>query len=217
MFITFEGPEGSGKTSQITLLSAFLREQGYAVVTTREPGGTLIGDEIRACVHNVNNTNMAPVTEMLLYSASRAQLVAELIRPSLAAGNIVLCDRFADSTIAYQGYGRNLNLDDLRQVTRIATGDLMPDLTFLLDIEVERGLARREVGGLEMNRLDLETVAFHQRVRQGYHQMAAQEPERWVVINADRPQPVVQKALRQQVLARLRVAENSAVSASIGD
>ncbi|MCA9901208.1 MAG: dTMP kinase, partial [Anaerolineales bacterium] len=134
MFVTFEGPEGSGKSSQIVLLASFLQENGFTVVRTREPGGTPIGNEIRACVHNVANTAMTPVAEMLLYSASRAQHVGELIRPSLTAGKIVLCDRFADSTIAYQGYGRGLDLAQLHQVTQIATGGLQPDLTFLLDI-----------------------------------------------------------------------------------
>ena len=203
MFITFEGPEGSGKSSQIALLAPFLRQQGFAVVTTREPGGTPIGDEIRTCVHNVANTTMTPIAEMLLYSASRAQLVGELIRPSLESGHIVLCDRYADSTIAYQGYGRGLNLDHLRQVTQIATGGLQPTLTFLLDIDVERGLARRTGGGLEMNRLDLETVQFHQRVRDGSHQLVADDPERWVVIDADRPVTAVQQELQTKILACL--------------
>ncbi|VAW30504.1 Thymidylate kinase, partial [hydrothermal vent metagenome] len=196
MFITFEGPEGSGKSSQIKLLAAFLQAQGLSVVTTREPGGTPIGDEIRVCVHNVANTAMTPIAEMLLYSASRAQLVETLIRPSLAAGHIVLCDRFADSTIAYQGYGRGLNLDHLRQVTKIATGGLQPTLTFLLDIDVKRGLARRTGGGLEMNRLDLETVHFHQRVREGYHQLMMAEPDRWVVLDAERPLATIQADLQ---------------------
>jgi len=203
MFITLEGPEGSGKSSQIGLLAAFLREQGYDVVQTREPGGTRIGDQIRHCLHDVTNTEMTAVTEVLLYAASRAQHVAELIRPALAAGQVVLCDRFADSTLAYQGYGRGLNLDDLLALTRIATGGLKPHLTLLLDIDVERGLARRQVGGEEMNRLDLEAVSFHQRVRQGYHTLATAEPERWVVVNADRPVAVVQADLCTAVLARL--------------
>src|SRR5690606_27074276 len=185
LFITFEGPEGSGKSSQIALLASFLQQRGFSVVTTREPGGTPIGDEIRACVHNVANTAMTPTAEMLLYSASRAQLVGQVIRPSLAAGQMVLCDRFADSTIAYQGYGRGLNLEQLHQVTLIATGGLQPDITFLLDIDVEHGLARRTGGGLEMNRLDLEAVQFHQRVRDGYHQLAMVNPARWVVVDAD--------------------------------
>ena len=204
MFVTFEGPEGSGKSSQIALLASFLQQRGFSVITTREPGGTVIGDEIRACVHNVANTAMTPMAEMLLYSASRAQLVAELIRPSLAAGHIVLCDRFADSTIAYQGYGRGLDLIQLHQVTEIATGGLKPALTFLLDIEVEQGLARRTGGGLEMNRLDLETVQFHQRVRDGYHQLVKAEPSRWVVVNAERPLAAVQKDLQKELLARLK-------------
>ncbi len=204
MFVTFEGPEGSGKSSQIALLAPFLQEQGYSVITTREPGGTPIGDEIRACVHNVANTAMTPVAEMLLYSASRAQHVGELIRPSLAAGHIVLCDRFADSTIAYQGYGRGLDLAQLHQVTTIATGGLQPDITFLLDVDVEQGLARRTGGGLEMNRLDLEAVQFHQRVRDGYHALAATDPARWIVVNAERPLPVIQQELRIKLLAQLR-------------
>lgn len=204
MFITFEGPEGSGKSSQIDLLAAFLQAEGFAVITTREPGGTPIGDEIRACVHNVANAEMTPLAEMLLYSASRAQLVETVIRPSLAKGHIVLCDRYADSTIAYQGYGRGLNLTHLRQVTEIATGGLQPSLTFLLDIDVERGLARRTCGGLEMNRLDLETVHFHQRVRAGYHQMVLADPVRWIIVDADRPLAAIQADLQTIVLAHLR-------------
>ena len=186
MFITFEGPEGSGKTSQIGMVADHLRAQGLTVITTREPGGTPIGDQIRACLHDVANTAMAAETEVLLYAASRAQLVRELIRPALVAGYVVLCDRFADSTMAYQGYGRGLDRGQLRLLTAVATGGLQPDLTILLDIDVERGLARRADNAEEMNRLDLETVAFHQQVRQGYHQLAALEPDRWRVIDADR-------------------------------
>lgn len=204
MFVTFEGPEGSGKSSQIALLAPYLQEQGFTIVTTREPGGTPIGDEIRACVHNVANTAMTPIAEMLLYSASRAQHVGELIRPSLASGHIVLCDRFADSTIAYQGYGRGLNLDQLHQVTQIATEGLQPDITFLLDVDVEQGLARRTGGGLEMNRLDLETVQFHQRVREGYHAMAKTDPARWIIVNAERPLSIIQEELRTKIVERLR-------------
>lgn len=203
MFVTFEGPEGSGKSSQITLLSAFLQQQGFAVVATREPGGTAVGDEIRACLHDVKHVSMTAVAEMLLYSASRAQLVHEVIRPALAAGQIVLCDRFSDSTIAYQGYGRGLDLADLGRITRLATGGLRPDLTFLLDIDVERGLARRTAGGVEMNRLDLEQVNFHRRVRRGYGELAAAEPARWHIVDADRAVEVVQAEIREVVVERL--------------
>jgi dTMP kinase len=204
MFITLEGPEGSGKSSQIQRLHEYLQAQGMATRLTREPGGTTIGDEIRACVHNVQNTAMCPEAELLLYSASRAQLVREVIRPSLAAGLVVLCDRFYDSTLAYQGYGRGLDLNALRHITDFATGGLKPDLTLLLDIDVEVGLARRTGGGVEMNRLDLETVAFHQRVREGYHQLAAQEPARWVIVDAARPPEAVQDDLRAIIINRLR-------------
>ena len=199
MFISFEGPEGSGKTSQIRLLAAFLREQGCGVTVTREPGGTRIGDQIRTCLHDVANQEMVPTAEFLLYSASRAQLVGELIRPALAAGGVVLCDRYADSSLAYQGYGRGLDLQDLITITAIATGGLKPDLTFFFFFDVERGLARRRLGGEEMNRLDLESVRFHERVRAGYHALAAQEPHRWRLVNADRPVEEVQADLQQVV------------------
>ena len=206
MFITFEGPEGSGKSTQIKLLTTYLQNKGWSVITTREPGGTTIGDQIRACLHDVNNTAMTPAAELLLYSASRAQLVGELIRPALAEGKIVLCDRYADSTLAYQGYGRGLDLDALHQITRFATGGLQPDLTLLLDLDVETGLARRQQGGEEMNRLDREAVAFHQRVRQGYFQLVQTDRKRWVVIDADRPVEAVQTEIRELVRGRIRQA-----------
>jgi dTMP kinase len=206
MFITFEGPEGSGKSTQIKLLTTYLQNKGWSVITTREPGGTPIGDQIRACLHDVNNTAMTPSAELLLYSASRAQLVGELIRPALAQGQIVLCDRYADSTLAYQGYGRGLDLASLHQITHFATGGLQPDLTLLLDLDVEAGLARRQSGGEEMNRLDREAVAFHQRVRQGYFQLVQADPQRWVVIDADRPVEAVQVEIRELVRGRIRQA-----------
>lgn len=205
MFITFEGPDGSGKTTQIALLAAFLREQGRRVVTTREPGGTDIGNQIRNCLHDVRNVSMTPAAEILLYSASRAQLVQEVIRPALATGAIVICDRFADSTMAYQGYGRGLDLDDLAYITRFATDDLHPDLTFLLDLDVAAGLERRTVGGDEMNRMDLQETGFYRRVRDGYLQMVAAQPQRWVVVDADRVVDEVQETIRDAVCRRLKL------------
>lgn len=202
MLITFEGLDGSGKTTQLALLASYLQERGIDFVRTREPGGTPIGDQIRGCLHDVANTAMAPATEILLYSASRAQLVAEIIRPALASGAIVLCDRYADSTIAYQGYGRGLDLDALTFITRFATGGLRPELTLLFDIDPQRGLNRRTTHGDEINRMDLQTVAFYQRVRDGYAALAAAEPERWVVIAADRDVDVVQADVRRIVRAR---------------
>ncbi|MCP4425092.1 MAG: dTMP kinase [Chloroflexi bacterium] len=203
MFITFEGPEGSGKSSQIPLLAAFLRRQGLDVIATREPGGTFIGDQIRDVLHDVANTAMDATAELLLYSASRAQLVGELVRPALAEGKIILCDRFADSTLAYQGYGRNLDLTSLRTITQFAIGGLKPDLTLLLDIDVKRGLNRRRDGNEEMNRLDLEALHFHQRVREGYHELALMEPERWVIVDADRSIEAVQADLQRIIWERL--------------
>lgn len=207
MFITFEGPDGSGKTTQIALLADFLHERGFSVLTTREPGGTIIGDQIRACLHDVRNTDMTAAAEILLYSASRAQLVQETIRPALADGHIVLCDRFADSTLAYQGYGRGLDLDDLIYITRFATDDLRPDLTFLLDLDAEAGLQRRETGGEEINRMDMQSASFYRRVRDGYRKMAEDEPERWIVLDADRPVDAIQCDIRDVVAERLNLRQ----------
>lgn len=188
LFITFEGPDGSGKSTQIDLVGEYLRRLGYRVFCTREPGGTSIGDQIRKILHDVGNTEMAARAEILLYSASRAQLVEQVILPRLAQGEIVLCDRYADSTYAYQGYGRQLDFDTLRLITRFATQALIPDLTIYLDLAVEEGLRRKErantAGQGEWNRMDRLEVEFHQRVRDGYLEMARTEPERWLVVAA---------------------------------
>ena len=205
MFITFEGPEGSGKSTQIRLLAAWLRAQGVKVVMTREPGGTAIGDQIRGVLHDVGNTAMSASAEILLYSASRAQIVSERITPALTAGKVVLCDRYFDSTYAYQGYGRGLDLDSLKLITEFATGGLTPDVTFMLDIDVERGIARRVDNDEEMNRLDLEAIEFHQRVRQGYYALIDLSPARWQVIDADRPIEVIQTELRERCAALLKL------------
>ncbi len=202
MFITLEGPDGSGKTTQARLLAHWLQEEGHPVVLVREPGGTTIGERIREVLHDPAHTGMSPWTEVFLYCAARAQLVAEIIRPALAAGQTVLCDRYADSTLAYQGYGRGLDLDALRLVLYLATGGLTPDLTFCLDISPEEGLARRRAGGGEWNRLDQETVDFHRRVRTGYLELAGLEPQRWIVVDAARPVDAVQADLRALLQAR---------------
>jgi dTMP kinase len=203
MFITLEGPDGSGKTSHMKPLAEWLEGQGCRVHTAREPGGTAISEQIRAVIHDLKNTEMHPHTETLLYQAARAQLVEQVIRPKLAEGWIVLCDRYADSTLAYQGYGHQQNLDEVRALVRYATGGLLPDLTLLLDMDVETGLSRRQKGGGEWNRLDAYQFAFHRRVREGYLELVKQEPERWVVVDAGRSWDEVQDALRKKILERI--------------
>ena len=207
IFITFEGPDGSGKTTQIELLADCLQADGFEVLKTREPGGTGIGDQVRTVLHNVTNTAMVSEAEILLYSASRAQLVGQLIRPALVRGTVVLCDRYADSTIAYQGYGRGLDLAALRQITTFATGGLTPDLTIYLDCPVEEGLNRKQralaLGEGEWNRLDQEPVKFHRRVRQGYLALAAAEPDRWLVLDAVRSIEEIQREIREAVTSVL--------------
>ncbi len=202
MFITFEGSEGSGKTSQLAPLVEYLRAQGYAVFATREPGGTPIGDKIRAILLDLGHTEMHKRTEILLLQASRAQLVEQVIRPRLQAGEIVLCDRYADSSLAYQGYGYGIDPEVIRPLVEFATCGLKPDLTLLLDVEVEEGL-RRKARGREWNRLDAYTIDFYQRVRQGYLQLAQADPQRWVVLDANRPLDMVQAEIRQVVMERL--------------
>ena len=187
MFITFEGPDGGGKTTQVAMTVETLKARGHNVLLTREPGGTDIGNQIRHVLHDMKNHAMHPRTELLMYSASRAQIVEEVIKPHMAKGGLVICDRFFDSTYAYQGYGHGLDLNQLKLITEFATGGLKPDLTVLLDIAPEDSLQRRlsslDKGG-EWNRLDAMAIDFHKRVRDGYHALVAADPERWVVVNA---------------------------------
>ncbi|MFP4345951.1 MAG: dTMP kinase [Anaerolineales bacterium] len=196
LFLTLEGPEGSGKSTQLPLLVSWLEEEGYAVLHTREPGGTEISERIRDLLHDPAHTKMTARAEILLYSAARAQHVEERIRPALEEGRIVLCDRFFDSTYAYQGYGRGLSLEDLRTITRFATDGLVPDVTLYLDLEPEVGLGRRRSGGGEMNRLDREALDFHRRVRLGYLKLAAADPDRWLTLDAGGRIEEVQETIR---------------------
>ncbi|MFP4395191.1 MAG: dTMP kinase [Anaerolineales bacterium] len=202
LFITLEGPDGSGKTTQLRLLVQWLKELGHTPVVTREPGGTAIGEEVRALLHDCARTEMAPTAEILLYSASRAQLVAQVIRPALRQGKLVLCDRYFDSTYAYQGYGRGLSLADLRAITTFATGGLMPDLTLYLDVTPEIGLQRRSQSGEALNRLDREALDFHRRVREGYLELASLA-DRWRIIDATGSVTGVQTELREALREHL--------------
>jgi dTMP kinase len=199
MFITLEGPEGSGKTSHIPHLVEYLHGKGYTVFSTREPGGTSIGEQIRHVIHDLKNVEMHPRTETLLYQAARAQIVEQVIKPRLSAGEIVISDRYFDSTIAYQGHGHQQDLEQVRALVNYATAGLVPDLTILLDLDVEIGLKRKKKDN-EWNRLDAYTLEFHQRVRAGYLEMAMAEPKRWVVVDASQAWDVVQKDLRNRIL-----------------
>lgn len=203
MFITLEGPEGSGKTSQMPLLAEYLSDLGYEVLTTREPGGTPISDQIREVLMSMKNQEMHPRTEILLFLAARAQLVEQEIKPALQNGKIVLCDRYGDSTLAYQGYGHGLDLQILRQMLHFATDGIKPDLTLLLDLDVEAGLKRKKSSS-EWNRTDAYEVALHKRVRAGYLQLASEEPWRWVKIDAMQDKAQVQEAMRAAIAARLK-------------
>lgn len=210
LFVTFEGPEGCGKTTQVRLLAERLRARGYDVLTTREPGGTRIGDQIRAILLNPAHTEMVPAAEILLFSAARAQIVHEVILPHLQRGGIVLCDRFADSTLAYQGYGHGLNSDVLRVITAFATAGLTPDVTFYLDIPVEEGLRRKaQAGQAEWNRMEQRELAYHQRVQDGYRQLIATEPTRWVVIDAGKSIEDIHMQVMQEVERRLAVCQDT--------
>ena len=207
MFITFEGPEGSGKSTQIALLCQALRDQGLDVLQTREPGGTPIAEQIRDVIHNTGNTAMLPSAEALLYSAARAQHVAEKVVPALAEGTIVISDRYAQSTLAYQGYGHGLDLENLGAITQFATGGLQPDLIIYLDLPIEDGLGRklrdREQGKGEWNRMDQLEADFHRRVRQGYLLMAGADPGRWLIIDASLDIDTIHATILDSVERRL--------------
>ena len=179
LFITLEGGEGSGKSTQAQALKALLEGAGRSVTVTREPAGCPLGQRVRGLL-NDRSLKLDARSEFLLFAAARAQHVAEVIRPALDRGEVVICDRFGDSSVAYQGYGRGLDLEDVREANRMATQGLVPDLTVLLDVPVETGLGRK-AGEKAPDRIGQEGAQFHERVRQGYLAMAAQEPDRFLV------------------------------------
>ena len=200
--LTFEGGEGGGKGTQIEGLVAHLRSLGYPVTQTHEPGGTRIGDAVRRILLDPDHRGMDGRTELLLYEASRAQLLREVIHPALAQGHVVVCDRFSDSTTVYQGYARGIALAVITQLNTITTGGLRPDCTVLLDLDPGIGLQRIQERA-HLDRVEAEGLAFHQRVRQGYRMLAAEEPERFLVIDASQPPDRIQTALRTAAVTRL--------------
>lgn len=208
LFLTFEGGEGSGKTTQLTALLAFLRAAGHDAIATRDPGGTPIGKQIRRILLDRQNARLTGIAELFLYEASRAQLVQEVIRPALAQGRIVLCDRFTDSTVAYQGHARGLDLDLIARLNAVASDGLRPDLTFLLDLDPEVGLARATQRPMapdtRPDRIEEELLSFHQRVRSGYRAIAAAEPERVIVLGATGSVGEIESQIRRRVEVLLR-------------
>lgn len=202
MFITLEGIEGSGKSTQMDNVRSYLKKRGREVVVTREPGGTLIGKSLRAILLNPANRQIDPLTELFLYEADRAEHVRKIILPALAEGRTVLCDRFYDATVVYQGYARGQDMELIRQIHRIVLGTLTPDLTILLDVPPEIGLARAwaqiKTGGRagEESRFEEETIAFHHKIRAGYLDIARLEPDRFCVIDASKDSLTVQSAIR---------------------
>lgn len=219
--MTLEGPDGAGKTTQAALLVEHLRAAGHEVVALREPGGTAIGEQIRSLLIDPRHAELAPRTEMLLFAASRAQLVVEVIGPALARGRIVVCERYLDASLAYQGVARGLGVDLVRAVNDAATGGLRPDLTLLLDLDPETGLRRarsasagpRAEGWEGGDRMERETLAFHARVREGFLALARIEPQRIRVVDARRPVVDVQREITAAVDGLLR-AERRAGGAS---
>jgi dTMP kinase len=205
MFITFEGGEGSGKSTAIRKIVAQLEKEGHEVVLTREPGGTPISEEIRSVILDKKNTDMDPRTEALLYAASRRQHIVQKIIPALKAGKIVLCDRYLDSSLAYQGGARGLGIDNVLNVNLFATEGLEPDLTLLFDIKPEVGLARIAANsGREVNRLDVEKLPFHDKVRAAFLELAKRYPNRYFIIDASQSVDAVYKAAYHEIEARLK-------------
>ncbi|ABS20400.1 dTMP kinase [Bacillus cytotoxicus] len=204
LFVTIEGPEGSGKSTLITKLLPYFENKGQKVIATREPGGIAISEEIRTILHKKEYTTMEARTEALLYAAARRQHLVEKVMPALEADQLVLCDRFIDSSLAYQGYARGLGIDKVYEMNRFATEDCMPSLTIYLDIAPEVGLARIEKDAArEVNRLDMESIAFHRLVREGYLQIVERFKDRIVVVNADQPMENVVEEVIQLIESKL--------------
>jgi dTMP kinase len=203
LFVTFEGGEGSGKTTQLERLAVRLKAQGVEVLVTREPGGTPLAESIRGLLLDPEHVP-GPMAEALLMEAARAEVVAKVIRPALETGRVVLCDRYGDSTLAYQGAGRGLDSDLLASLNRAATGGLVPDLTLLFDLDPSTGVARREGSSGPLNRLDQEPIEFHRRVRAGYLELASREPLRFVVLDAALPADRLEDQVWKTVEGRLQ-------------
>ncbi len=202
-FITFEGIEGSGKSTQTGLLASHLREEGFDIVVTREPGGTRIGEEIRNITHDRESVDLTAAAEAYLMAASRAQHVREIIKPALSAGKIVICDRYIDSSLAYQGYGRQLGEKMIENLNELALESCLPDLTILLDVSLEAGFARRN-HTQKIDRLDLQQKDFYQRVSEGYHKLAEKYKNRFLVIDSSQPIEKVADQIWQDVKKRLK-------------
>lgn len=204
MFITLEGPEGSGKTTAVEAAVKKLTEMGYQIVRTREPGGTPISEQIRNVILDKENTAMDPRTEALLYAASRRQHLVEKVWPAIKEGKIVICDRYLDSSLAYQGGARNLGIENILNINLFATENTWPDLTLLFDLDPKIGLERiSRNANREVNRLDLEKLDFHNKVRNTFLELAKRYPERFVIIDASKSQEEVAKATLDAILSRL--------------
>ena len=197
LFITFEGGEGSGKSVQARAIHRRLSQLNIPVLLTHEPGGTPLGKKIAQLLKWAQDIDISPIAELLLFNASRAQLITEVIRPDLESGRVVICDRYADSTTAYQSYGRGLDLETVKAIKHAATGGLKPDLTVLLDISAEEGLGRKRAQ--KQDRFECEDIAFHQKVREGYLKLAASEPERWLVVDASQSKARIEQTIWQRV------------------
>lgn len=201
IFITMEGPDGSGKTTQIDLLKKYLEHKGYDIVIAREPGGTTIGEAIRKIILNPDYKEMGHMTELLLYASARAQLVNQVIKPALAEGKAVICDRFVESSAVYQGIGRGLGVDTVYEVNNFALGDVKPKLTIFMDLDAEDGIKRKKKQA-ELDRMEQEDLSFHKRVVEGYRQLAKLYPERIVPINATLPIDEIHSMIVQEVEQR---------------
>lgn len=201
--ITFEGIDFSGKTVQANLLKERLTSEGLPVLLFREPGGTEISEKVREVLLDTNHNKMVSATEVLLYAAARAQLVAEKVIPHLKNGGIVICDRYYDSTTAYQGYARRIDLDFIRSLNKFVSQNVEPDLTFLLDLQPEKALKRTTLSGSSLDRLEQEDLKFHQKVREGYLNIARLEPHRFIIVNGDRPINVIQEEIFKHTKSRL--------------
>jgi dTMP kinase len=207
LFITFEGSEGCGKSTQAKALWRKLVRLGIPVELTHEPGGTALGNQLRRTLKRGRQDKISPLAELFLFAACRIQLVTEVIRPSLQQGKVVICDRFADSTTVYQGYGRGLDLDTVKKINDLATQGIKPNLTILLDIPIQKGLGRKP--SATNDRFESEDIAFHNKIRDGFFKLAAGEPERWLVIDATLPRVRITKIIWDRVNQLIQAEKTS--------